>query len=204
MAVLSFLALQASNPAVIKMMDIYGQETISDIQCSDKAWGDFTVDINIGEGSKKPQYHLHGDVRLMYYNTLTIKSDVPMTEIVFRISTQGLKQFAEITASSGSVQSQGKDPLVWQGDAKEVTFTVGRSPKYSNNSVPNASLGGQLCFLSVEIATDGDTGGVGAIEVDDAGESAEYYDMQGLAIKEPKKGLPVIRVQNGKAKKVIF
>ena len=94
------------------------------------------------------------DARYYAGNTLTISCTNEMTKIVFKLSTQGLKRLAPITASEGEIATQtaGDETVTWTGKATSVTFTVGEKADYGTDGNAKA---GQLDFTSVDITTGG-------------------------------------------------
>lgn len=94
------------------------------------------------------------DARYYAGNTLTISCTNEMTKIVFKLSTQGLKRLAPITASEGEIATQtaGDEIVTWSGSATSVTFTVGAKADYGSDGNSKA---GQLDFTSVDITTGG-------------------------------------------------
>mgnify|MGYP002288570840 CR=1 FL=1 len=121
--------------------------------------GDFTFNTAKGEGgSTVPSYNKAGDIRLYAKNTFEIKAPNDMTEIVFTVSTQGLKRLAPITASTGTIatQSVGDATVTWTGNAKDVVFTVGDKADFGSDG---ASKGGQLDFTVITITGGGSAEG---------------------------------------------
>ncbi|MCM1143061.1 MAG: chitobiase/beta-hexosaminidase C-terminal domain-containing protein [Muribaculum sp.] len=131
-----------------KMSDVYSGKTFSDVT----TWGPFELSFDGGGNSNKPTYNTGSeDFRSYGKNTITIKSTT--TEIIsisFLISNQGKKQFSKITPSVGSIVKQGVSPLEWEGNDKEVTFTVGNANDYGTATSKNA---GQFDFTNVIITT---------------------------------------------------
>ena len=94
------------------------------------------------------------DARYYAGNTLTISCANEMTKIVFKLSAQGLKRLAPITASEGTIATQATEDteVTWTGSATSVTFTVGAKADYGSDGNSKA---GQLDFTSVDITTGG-------------------------------------------------
>ena len=116
--------------------------------------GDFTFKGEKETGTNAPAYNTSGkDARYYAKNTLTISGEKEMKEIVFKLSTQGKKRLAPITASDGEIAAQaaGDTIVTWTGNATSVTFTVGEKADYGSDS----GSAGQLCFTSVDITTGG-------------------------------------------------
>ncbi|MBQ7382293.1 MAG: C10 family peptidase [Paludibacteraceae bacterium] len=129
--------------------------TMEDYKAASGIFGNFTFEAVKNSGSTAPTYNADGkDVRLYAKNTLTISSATEMTEIVFNISTAGLKRLAPITASTGTITTQksGDTQVTWTGSATSVTFTVGDKADYGTDG---SSKAGQLDFTSVDITTGG-------------------------------------------------
>jgi hypothetical protein len=111
----------------------------------------FTVDQN--GGATAPTYNSTGsDLRTYAKNTLAISSTATIKSISFAISAQGLKRFPDVTPSVGAIAEQGVNPLVWNGEATEVTFTVGDKATYGTDG---ASKAGQFDISSVTIEYEG-------------------------------------------------
>ncbi len=92
------------------------------------------------------------DIRLYAKNTLTVSTTVnKITKIVFSISEQGTKQWADLTSTSGAVVAdKTKSIATWENaeGTTSVTFTVGDKCKYGTEGTTKA---GQFCFNSVVI-----------------------------------------------------
>jgi hypothetical protein len=118
----------------------------------------FTVNKN--KGSNNPTYvtdkddATKGDARIYAKGSIEITTNVNIKSVSFAISAQGLTRFATITPSVGAIAEQGANPLVWNGEATSVTFTVGDKADYSTDT-SNTSKAGQLDFTSITIVTDG-------------------------------------------------
>ena len=126
--------------------------TMSNYAAVSGTFGNFTFQAAKNSGATAPTYNESwGDVRLYANNTLAISSESEMTQIVFNISTAGLKRLAPITASTGTIATQhsGDTQVTWTGSATSVTFTVGDNADYGSES----SKAGQLDFSSVAITT---------------------------------------------------
>ena len=92
------------------------------------------------------------DIRLYAKNKLTVStSGQKIVKIVFAISTKGKEQWAELTATTGSVVADKANSIAtWENveGATSVTFTVGDNCKYGTDPQTKA---GQFCFNSVDI-----------------------------------------------------
>lgn len=111
----------------------------------------FSANQNGGDNTPK-QNEKSKDIRLYAKNTLTIStSGEKICTIVFHISTNGLKQWAEFTPNNGSVTvSKEKRTATWENTegATSITFTVGSKCKYGTAATTKA---GQFFFNSVDI-----------------------------------------------------
>lgn len=92
------------------------------------------------------------DIRLYAKNTLTVSTTGnKITKIVFSISEQGKKQWADLKSTSGAVVAdKAKSIATWENavGTTSVTFTVGDNCKYGTAATTKA---GQFCFNSVVI-----------------------------------------------------
>lgn len=119
----------------------------------------YTFSAAKNSGSTAPTQNTNSkDIRLYANNSLTIStSGEKICTIVFHISTNGLKQWAEITPDNGSVTvSTEKQTATWENakGATSVTFTVGDKCKYGTKGT---SKSGQFFFNSVDITELGGT-----------------------------------------------
>lgn len=110
--------------------------------------GDIGGNTNIG-----PTQNITAkDIRLYAKNKLTVSTTgKKIVKIVFTISTAGKKQWAELTATTGSVVADKANSIAtWENveGATSVTFTVGDKCKYGTEAQTKA---GQFCFNSVDI-----------------------------------------------------
>lgn len=117
----------------------------------------YTFSAAKNSGSTAPTQNQNSkDIRLYANNSLTIStSGEKICTIVFHISTNGLKQWADFTPNNGSVTvSKEKQTATWENaeGATSVTFTVGAKCKYGTAATTKA---GQFCFDSVDITTLG-------------------------------------------------
>lgn len=105
-------------------------------------------------GGTEPAYNAKGeDLRLYAGNKMTLTKNTkngPMTEITFNISDKGLTRQAEIAVSTGKIVTYDMDNaiVVWQGEASEVTFTVGALNVYGSDGKTKA---GQFDFTAIDI-----------------------------------------------------
>ena len=117
----------------------------------------YTFSADKNSGSTTPTQNTNSkDIRLYAKNSLTIStSSGKICKIVFHISTNGLKQWADFTPNNGSVTvSKEKQTATWENaeGATSVTFTVGAKCKYGTAATTKA---GQFFFNSVDITTLG-------------------------------------------------
>lgn len=113
----------------------------------------YTFSADKNNGSTAPKQNPNSkDIRLYANNSLTIStSSGKICKIVFHISTNGLKQWADFTPNNGSVTvSKEKQTATWENaeGATSVTFTVGAKCKYGTAATNKA---GQFFFDSVDI-----------------------------------------------------
>ena len=119
----------------------------------------YTFSADKNNGSTTPTQNPNSkDIRLYAKNSLTIStSSGKICKIVFHISTNGLKQWADFTPNNGSVTvSKEKQTATWENaeGATSVTFTVGAKCKYGTAATTKA---GQFFFNSVDITELGGT-----------------------------------------------
>lgn len=119
----------------------------------------YTFSADNNSGSTTPTQNPNSkDIRLYAKNSLTIStSSGKICKIVFHISTNGLKQWADFTPNNGSVTvSKEKQTATWENaeGATSVTFTVGAKCKYGTAATTKA---GQFFFNSVDITELGGT-----------------------------------------------
>lgn len=119
----------------------------------------YTFSAAKNSGSTAPTQNTNSkDIRLYANNSLTIStSSGKICKIVFHISTNGLKQWADFTPNNGSVTvSKEKQTATWENaeGATSVTFTVGAKCKYGTAATNKA---GQFFFNSVDITELGGT-----------------------------------------------
>lgn len=110
--------------------------------------GDIGGNTNIG-----PTQNITAkDIRLYAKNKLTVSTTgKKIVKIVFTISTAGKKQWAELTATTGSVVADKANSIAtWENveGATSVTFTVGDKCKYGTAAQTKS---GQFFFNSVDI-----------------------------------------------------
>ena len=120
--------------------------------------GDYTILSDKGENtSSKPMVAAANDFRTYAKNTFTVTSSkANITKIVFYISSNGKKRWADVTPDTGTTTvDKATYTTTWEGDAKKITFTVGDAATYGTES----SKAGQFCIDKLVIYTAGESGG---------------------------------------------
>lgn len=120
--------------------------------------GDYTIIADKGGNtSSKPMVASANDFRTYAKNTFTVTSSKDnITKIVFYISSNGKKRWTDVTPDTGTTTvEQAAFTTTWEGDAKEITFTVGDVATYGSES----NKAGQFCIDKLVIYTAGAGGG---------------------------------------------
>ena len=122
--------------------------------------GDYTILADNAENpnaSGKPMVAAANDFRTYAKNTFTVTSSkANITKIVFYISSNGKKRWADVTPDTGTTTvDKATYTTTWEGDAKKITFTVGDAATYGTES----SKAGQFCIDKLVIYTAGESGG---------------------------------------------
>lgn len=106
----------------------------------------YTVRIEKGSGNNPPAIY-NGSLRLYAGNTITV-SGSDITNIKLTFTKQGQKDYASLTANSGSLISGGvstsnTNPVtdVWTGSTNSVTFTIGTGQRIITRIVVNGTDG---------------------------------------------------------------
>ena len=114
--------------------------------------GTYTITAVKGSANNAPTVNeKQNDCRVYAKGSVTITTTgEAMTQIVFNLSSQGLKRLAPIVADAGNVTTQqsGDKTVTWTGSAKTVTFTVGEKADFGSDGSEKA---GQLDFSSITI-----------------------------------------------------
>ena len=114
--------------------------------------GTYTITAVKNSGSTAPTVNSGmNDCRVYAKGSVTITTTgEAMTQIVFNLSSQGLKRLAPVTVDTGKVTAQkaGDKTVTWTGSSKSVTFTVGDKADYGSDGSGKA---GQLDFGSVTV-----------------------------------------------------
>lgn len=91
----------------------------------------YSVAIEKGAGNNAPAYYPANGLRLYASNTITV-SGANISKISIAFSKQGQKEYATLSASTGSLASGGTSTSdtdvkvdTWTGNATSVTFTLG-------------------------------------------------------------------------------
>ncbi len=137
----------------------------------------YTFDIEKNNGSTAPSLHAGTNaIRLYAKGTLKISGD-KLTKIVIKLASDASYRYTTFEPSVGALnpaQAAGDTEIVWEGDATEVTFTVGDKATMGTDGDTKA---GQIRFASVEIYGEG-----GETPVDPTpgpGEDPDPVDPQG-------------------------
>lgn len=127
------------------------------------------------------------DLRVFAKGTVTVKNAKKMSGLKFKISNQGKKRLTDITASTGKVDVNNSTWLVtWQGDAEEVTFTVGNKATKGTEGNKKA---GQFDFDKVTLYTGGATPDPGeVVDITNTPETA-YTVAKAIELINADKGL---------------
>lgn len=120
--------------------------------------GDFTISASRASGSTSPTVNSKSyDFRAYAKNTFTVtSSNDNITRIVFFISTNGKKRWTDVAPNTGTTTvDKTAYTTSWEGDAKEITFTVGENATYGTDG---SSKAGQFCIDKLVIYTSGGGG----------------------------------------------
>lgn len=133
---------------------------ISDAVISSATYEGLTFTASKSNGANVPIINAtYGDMRVYAKGTFNIQSvESKITQVVFTLSTQGMRRLAPITPSVGSIATQqaGDATVTWSGNAYDVTFTVGDKADYGSDG---SSKAGQLCFDQIVITTEEEESG---------------------------------------------
>ncbi len=120
--------------------------------------GDYTITASKEDGSSSPTVNATAlDFRAYAKNSVKVESSAAnITKIVFYISTNGKKRWTDVTPDKGTATvNQDAYTTTWEGDAKDVTFTVGDIATYGTES----TKAGQFCIDKLVIYKAGEGGG---------------------------------------------
>ena len=117
--------------------------------------GDYTISASKASNpSTNPTVNSKAnDFRTYAKNTFTVTSSKDnITKIVFYISTNGKNRWTDATPNTGTTTvDKTAYTTTWEGDAKEITFTVGDAATYGTESTKT----GQFCIDKLVIYTSG-------------------------------------------------
>ena len=118
----------------------------------------FTFTANKNTGSNPPTWNKNAnDVRIYAKGNfnIAVPEGQKVTSVVFKISTQGKKRLAPISASVGTIatQAKGDATVKWTGSVENstITFTVGDNANYGSEGESKA---GQLDFDNVVVTAE--------------------------------------------------
>lgn len=136
------------DPSNIVVGDLNWPAAVSGVITLEEGEYTFVAD-KTESGATAPAYNTTAkDLRIYAKGTFTITNEeTSFTQVVFKISTQGKKRLAAITANCGTVAEQalGDETVTWTSNVpvNSVTFTVGDKAVYGSE---DSSKAGQLCF----------------------------------------------------------
>lgn len=111
-----------------------------------------TVEIK-AEGGTAPAWHAGTSaIRAYSKNTINV-SGKTMTKIIITLASDAGFRYTTVTPSTGSIspaQAVGDTSFTWEGNASEVTFTVG---DYATMGSDGATKAGQIRFTGVDVTT---------------------------------------------------
>lgn len=111
----------------------------------------YTINIDANGGATAPAFNSGtSSVRLYAKNTLTIKG-AKFTKIVVTLASDAGYRYTSFTPSVGKLnpaQQKEDTTITWEGDATEVTFTVGDKATMGSDGDSKA---GQIRFSKIEI-----------------------------------------------------
>ena len=117
--------------------------------------GDYTISASKASNPSTPPTvnSKANDFRTYAKNTFTVTSSKDnITKIVFYISTNGKNRWTDATPNTGTTTvDKTAYTTTWEGDAKEITFTVGEKATYGTESAKP----GQFCIDKLVIYTSG-------------------------------------------------
>lgn len=132
--------------------------------------GNYTISASKETGSSKPTVNATSrDFRSYAKNMVLVSnSQENIKKLVFHISAQGKKRWAELSPSEGTVTHDvANGNVIWEGDAQNIIFGVGEKAVYGTDGATKA---GQFAFSSVTAYTAADLengGGEGGGETPD-------------------------------------
>ena len=132
--------------------------------------GNYTISASKETGSTNPTVNATSlDFRSYAKNLVLVSnSQENIKKLVFHISAQGKKRWAELSPSEGAVTHDvANGNVIWEGDAQNIIFGVGEKAVYGTDGATKA---GQFAFSSVTAYTAADLengGGEGGGETPD-------------------------------------
>lgn len=120
----------------------------------------YTIDIEKNNGTTAPSLHANtGAIRLYAKGTVQVKGD-KLTKIVFTLASDAYFRYTEFKPSVGTLnpaqttatKETHDTSITWEGDATDVTFTVGDK---STLGTDGADTAGQIRFTSITIYGEG-------------------------------------------------
>ena len=118
--------------------------------------GNYTISASKETGSTNPTVNATSlDFRSYAKNLVLVSnSQENIKKLVFHISAQGKKRWAELSPSEGSVTHDvANGNVIWEGDAQNIIFGVGEKAVYGTDG---EAKGGQFDFSSVTAYTAAD------------------------------------------------
>ena len=141
----SFISFATAEEVTGVAKDFFGTATI-DIKVPFEV-EPVTLTFAKNDGQTAPAFNKSGDCRAYAKNTITATCSAGnLTKIVFTISSQGKKRLPDVATSTGTITiASDRSTVTWEGDASEVTMTVGEK---AVNGSDGAEKAGQLCFTA--------------------------------------------------------
>ena len=118
--------------------------------------GNYTISASKETGSTNPTVNATSlDFRSYAKNMVLVSnSQENIKKLVFHISAQGKKRWAELSPSEGAVTHDvANGNVIWEGDAQNIIFVVGEKAVYGTDG---ETKGGQFDFSSVTAYTAAD------------------------------------------------
>ena len=118
--------------------------------------GNYTISASKETGSTNPTVNATSlDFRSYAKNLVLVSnSQENIKKLVFHISAQGKKRWAELSPSEGAVTHDvANGNVIWEGDAQNIIFGVGEKAVYGTDG---ETKGGQFDFSSVTAYTAAD------------------------------------------------
>ena len=159
---LSFLSFFACCLALVAQTEITWSAAsdwtgvAEEAQSISLASGNYTISASKETGSSKPTVNATSlDFRSYAKNLVLVSnSQENIKKLVFHISAQGKKRWAELSPSEGAVTHDvANGVIIWEGDAQNIIFGVGEKAVYGTDG---ETKGGQFDFSSVTAYTAAD------------------------------------------------